>query len=77
MFTLLWKLEADTHNQGRLTINNRYTQRKLKLKFAALLKGDDLKILKTVKNKFIKHHYFYKYATGVIYRSICRNCVFW
>ena len=29
--------------QGRLTINNTYTQREFKIKFSALLKGDDLK----------------------------------
>ena len=35
--------------QGRLTINNRYTQREFKLKFSALQKDDDLQYTENSK----------------------------
>ena len=45
------------HAQGRLTINNRYTQREFKLKFSALLKDYHLKYAETVKNNLLKHRF--------------------
>ena len=42
--------------QGRLTINNRYTHHEFKLKFSALLEDYDLNMLKTGKNNLLKHH---------------------
>ena len=36
-------------SQGRLTINNRYTQREFEFKFSALRKDDDLKYTENSK----------------------------
>ena len=58
-------------DQGRLTVNYRYTHRKFQLKFSALLKDYVLKYAENSKKK--------SYLTMLpilIYRSICRNSYF-
>ena len=58
-FRLQLSQDPGRYDQGRLTVNYRYTHRKFQLKFSALLKDYDLKYAENSKKNFTEPSYLF------------------